>query len=44
MRRRGFEARWGPHHIYLTPEGLVILFVDGQALEKAHFMRWSEES
>jgi hypothetical protein len=39
-----FEARWGPHHIYLTPEGLAILFVDGQALEKAHFMRWSEES
>jgi hypothetical protein len=38
-----FEARWGPHHIYLTPEGLAILFVDGQALEKAHFMRWSEE-
>lgn len=39
-----FEARWGPHHVYLTPDGVVILFVDGKALEKAHFERWSEES
>lgn len=39
-----FEARWGPHHVYLTPDGLIILFVDGKALEKAHFERWAEES
>jgi len=37
-----FETRWGGHHIYLTPEGLAILFVDGKALEKAHFDRWPE--
>ncbi len=38
-----FETRWGPHHIYLTSEGLAILFVDGKALEKAHFDRWPEK-
>ncbi len=39
-----FEARWGPHPIYLTSEGLVILFVEGKALEKAHFEHWPDTS
>jgi gliding motility-associated-like protein len=37
------EARWGPHHVYLIPEGIAILFVDGKVLEKAHFDRWPEK-
>ena len=39
-----FEARWGPHHVYLMPDGMLILFVDGKALEKGHYEHWPQES
>ncbi|MCX7606246.1 MAG: PKD domain-containing protein [Bacteroidia bacterium] len=35
-----FESAWGPHRVYLTPEGVALLLVDDTPFRKAHFERW----
>lgn len=35
-----YEAAWGVHHVYLTPEGPALLLVDASPFEKAHWDRW----
>ncbi|MCS7297255.1 MAG: PKD domain-containing protein [Bacteroidia bacterium] len=35
-----YEVAWGPHRIYLTPTGVVLLLVEGGPLHQAHFNRW----
>ncbi|MDW8235166.1 MAG: PKD domain-containing protein, partial [Bacteroidia bacterium] len=35
-----FEAAWGAHRVYLTPEGIALLLTDPTPFHKAHFQRW----
>jgi len=38
-----YEAAWGVHRIYLTPEGVALLLVEDAPLKAAHFDRWNDK-